>query len=82
MNDQRKVIFDQRIELMKDENVADTVADMRHSVIDDLVAKHVPEKAYPEQWDTPGLKTSSTACLAWTFRSTSGPRKKASPTRS
>ncbi len=57
MNDQRKVIFDQRIDLMKDEHVAGTVADMRHSVIDDLVAKHVPENAYPEQWDTPGLKT-------------------------
>src|SRR5205823_5602409 len=56
MNDQRKVIFDQRIELMQDENVAGTVADMRHSVIDDLVAKHVPENAYPEQWGTPGLK--------------------------
>src|SRR3954467_2665424 len=56
MNDQRKVIFDQRIELMQDENVAGTVADMRHSVIDDLVGKHVPENAYPEQWDTPGLK--------------------------
>jgi preprotein translocase subunit SecA len=57
MNDQRKVIFDQRIDLMKDEQVAGTIADMRHSVIDDLVAKHVPENAYPEQWDTPGLKT-------------------------
>jgi len=57
MNDQRKVIFDQRIDLMKDENVAGTIADMRHSVIDDLVAKHVPENAYPEQWDTPGLKS-------------------------
>src|SRR5881394_2796569 len=57
MNDQRRVIFEQRIELMQDENVAGTVADMRHSVIDDLVAKHVPENAYPEQWDTPGLKT-------------------------
>src|SRR6187455_3422489 len=56
MNDQRKVIFDQRIDLMKDEQVAGTVADMRHAVIDDLVAKHVPENAYPEQWDTPGLK--------------------------
>jgi preprotein translocase subunit SecA len=55
-NDQRKVIFDQRIDLMKDENVAETVADMRHTVIDELVAKHVPENAYPEQWDTPGLK--------------------------
>src|SRR6266571_7181239 len=56
MNDQRKVIFEQRVDLMRDENVADTVADMRHDVIEDLVAKHVPENAYPEQWDTPGLK--------------------------
>src|SRR5438105_10771708 len=56
MNDQRKVVFDQRIELMRDENVAETVADMRHAVIEDLVAKHVPENAYPEQWDVAGLK--------------------------
>jgi preprotein translocase subunit SecA len=56
MNDQRKVIFDQRIELMKDETVAETVADMRREVVDTLVAKHVPENAYPEQWDTAGLK--------------------------
>jgi preprotein translocase subunit SecA len=56
MNDQRKVVFDQRIELMKEENVAETVADMRHAAIEDLVGKHVPENAYPEQWDTPGLK--------------------------
>ena len=56
MNDQRKVIFEQRIELMRDEAVAETVADMRHAVIEDLVAKHVPENAYPEQWDTAGLK--------------------------
>ena len=54
MNDQRKVIFDQRIELMRDETVAETVTDMRHAVIDDLVGKHVPENAYPEQWDTAG----------------------------
>ena len=56
MNDQRKVIFDQRIELMKDDSGAETVADMRHEVIDDLVAKHMPENAYPEQWDVAGLK--------------------------
>jgi preprotein translocase subunit SecA len=56
MNDQRKVIFDQRVEWMNDEATAEIVADMRHSAIDDLVAKHVPENAYPEQWDTPGLK--------------------------
>jgi preprotein translocase subunit SecA len=56
MNDQRKVIFEQRIELMRDEDVAETVADMRHSVVADLVAKHIPEKAYPEQWDAAGLR--------------------------
>jgi preprotein translocase subunit SecA len=56
MNDQRKVIFDQRIELMKDETVAETVADMRKEVVDTLVAKFVPENAYPEQWNTKGLK--------------------------
>jgi preprotein translocase subunit SecA len=57
MNDQRKVIFEQRIELMRDEDVAETVADMRRSVVAELVARHIPENAYPEQWDTPGLKT-------------------------
>jgi preprotein translocase subunit SecA len=56
MNDQRKVIFDQRVEWMEDQTMAEVVGDMRHTVIDDLVAKHVPENAYPEQWDTPGLK--------------------------
>lgn len=55
-NDQRKVIFDQRVDLMKDDSVAETVTDMRHAFIDDLVAKHVPEHAYAEQWDTAGLK--------------------------
>jgi preprotein translocase subunit SecA len=56
MNDQRKVVFEQRVDLMRDENVADTITDMRHGVVDDLIAKHVPENAYPEQWDTAGLK--------------------------
>jgi preprotein translocase subunit SecA len=55
MNDQRKVIFDQRVEWMKDEAVNEIVADMRQAAVDDLVAKHVPENAYPEQWDTKGL---------------------------
>jgi preprotein translocase subunit SecA len=56
MNDQRKVIFDQRIEWMGDAAAAEVVGDMRHNAIDDLVAKHVPENAYPEQWDVAGLK--------------------------
>jgi preprotein translocase subunit SecA len=56
MNDQRKVIFDQRVEWMDDQATAEIVADMRHTSINDLVAKHVPANAYPEQWDTAGLK--------------------------
>ena len=51
MNDQRKVVYEQRRELMEAEDVDDTVRDMRHQIVEDLVAKHVPEKAYPEQWD-------------------------------
>src|SRR5476649_1324546 len=58
MNDQRKVIFEQRLDLMRDENVDETVADMRHSVIDELVAKHIPANAYAEQWDVAGLDTA------------------------
>ena len=56
MNDQRKVIFEQRVDLMRDDAVAETVTDMRHDVVDILVGKHVPENAYPEQWDVAGLK--------------------------
>src|SRR5215212_10192823 len=56
MNDQRKVIFDQRIDLMKDESVAETVADMRRAFVEDVVTKHVPEHVYAEQWDVAGLK--------------------------
>jgi preprotein translocase subunit SecA len=56
MNDQRKVVFEQRVEWMRDENVTDTIGDMRHSVVEGLVAKYVPENAYPEQWHTIGLK--------------------------
>src|SRR5437763_493689 len=55
-NDQRKVIFDQRVELMKSDSVAEMVADMRRDFVDDVVAKHVPEHAYAEQWDVAGLR--------------------------
>ncbi|MEP9387834.1 preprotein translocase subunit SecA [Mesorhizobium sp. KR9-304] len=55
-NDQRKVVFEQRISLMDGENLSETVAEMREDVIADLVAKHIPENAYAEQWDAAGLK--------------------------
>jgi preprotein translocase subunit SecA len=56
MNDQRKVVFEQRLELMDGETMSDTVAEMRQEVIEDMVARHIPEKAYAEQWDTAALK--------------------------
>ena len=56
MNDQRKVIYEQRLELMDAEDVADTITDMRAEVVDNLVAHHIPEKAYAEQWDGEGLR--------------------------
>ncbi len=56
MNDQRKAIFDQRIDLMQDENVEETVADMRREVVQELVTAHIPAKAFAEQWDVKGLR--------------------------
>ncbi|MGE0282246.1 MAG: preprotein translocase subunit SecA [Rhizobiaceae bacterium] len=56
MNDQRKVIFEQRLDLMDGESLSETVDEMRQDVIEDLIAKHVPENAYAEQWDIEGLK--------------------------
>jgi len=55
-NDQRKVIFEQRIDLMQNDSVAETVSDMRHAFVEELVTKHVPENQYAEQWDVAGLK--------------------------
>jgi preprotein translocase subunit SecA len=56
MNDQRKVIFGQRLEIMESEDQSDIVADMRNQVVDDLVEDHMPERAYADQWDTEGLQ--------------------------
>jgi preprotein translocase subunit SecA len=56
MNDQRKVIFEQRIGIMKGEDVAETVDDMRHQTVEDLVARHIPPNAYSEQWNAEGLR--------------------------
>jgi preprotein translocase subunit SecA len=56
MNDQRKVIFEQRIELMHKDEVGETVADMRREVVEELVTDHIPPNAYAEQWDAEGLR--------------------------
>jgi preprotein translocase subunit SecA len=55
MNDQRKAIFGQRLEIMQSEDLSEIVADMRDQVIDDLVDHHLPPKAYADQWDAQGL---------------------------
>jgi len=55
MNDQRKAIYDQRKELMASTDVSATVRDMREEVVIDMVNRHIPEKAYPEQWNMDGL---------------------------
>jgi preprotein translocase subunit SecA len=57
MNDQRKVIFEQRIDIMGHDDVSETVADMRSQVVHELVAQCIPPNAYAEQWDTATLKS-------------------------
>ena len=56
INDQRKAIFEQRIEFMRAANVEDTVRDMRHQVIEDMCLRHMPEKAYVEHWNLKDLE--------------------------
>jgi preprotein translocase subunit SecA len=67
MNDQRKVIFDQRISIMKGEEIAETVDDMRHDVVNDAVDRHIPKNAYAEQWDAPGLREKLRDVVAMDF---------------
>jgi preprotein translocase subunit SecA len=55
MNDQRKVIFERRREIMSDESVEEHVADMREEVVNTMVALHIPHNAYAEAWDVAGL---------------------------
>jgi preprotein translocase subunit SecA len=57
MNDQRKVIYEQRAEIMDSETVDDVVIDMRHDTVNSLVGTACPPGSYPEQWDVEGLKT-------------------------
>lgn len=51
MNDQRKTIFEQRMEFMRDDDVSDVIEDFRHQVCEDLIDVYVPKKAFAEQWD-------------------------------
>ena len=58
INDQRKAIFEQRMEFLRSDDVSDVIEDMRETVIQSLVARTMPEKAYAEQWDIAGLEES------------------------
>ena len=58
MNDQRKVIFSQRREIMEAQDLSEIARDMRHQVIDDLVDTYIPPKSYADQWNTEGLQTA------------------------
>ena len=55
VNDQRKAVFEQRREFMESEDLSSIVTEMRHDTVDDLVARHLPPKAYADQWDVEGL---------------------------
>jgi preprotein translocase subunit SecA len=63
MNDQRKVIYEQRAEIMDADHVSDVVEDFRAETIAALVMTHCPPGTYPEQWDVEGLKDSVDAVL-------------------
>ncbi len=55
MNDQRKVVFEQRREMMGSDSLEEMVEDMRSGVVDDIVARHIPHDAYPEAWNMDAL---------------------------
>ena len=63
MNEQRKVVFFQRREIMESADLADVVKDMRDQVVDDLVTIHMPPKSYADQWDAEGLQADVVAHL-------------------
>ena len=64
MNDQRKTIFEQRMEFMTDDDVSDVIVDFRHQVCEDLIEEYVPKKAYAEQWNIEGLTEKAKETLA------------------
>jgi preprotein translocase subunit SecA len=66
MNDQRKVIFSQRREIMEAQELEEIVRDMRHQVVDDLVDDFIPQRSYADQWDVEGLAAAVTQRLGVT----------------
>ena len=63
MNDQRKVIYEQRADIMDADAVGDVVADMRSETVNAIVGEACPPNSYPEQWNVEGLKERAKAVL-------------------
>ncbi len=63
MNDQRKAIFSQRLEIMESRNVSEIISDMRHELIDDLIADCMPPKSFAEQWEMERLESEAKSKL-------------------
>ncbi|MBS3850066.1 preprotein translocase subunit SecA [Devosia sp. J2-20] len=63
MNDQRKVIFEQRLEMMDAEDISEIVIDMRHDVVANIVSKAIPARSYPEQWKAEQLQAAAKTYL-------------------
>ena len=63
MNDQRKVVFEQRRDMMGQESLEETVGEMRAGVVDDLITRYVPADAYPEAWEIDALKAAVESSL-------------------
>ena len=63
MNDQRQVVFEQRREIMSSDNVLETLIDMRHEVISDIVYKSIPEGSYSDKWDHKTLNSDALKLL-------------------
>ena len=63
MNDQRKVIYEQRADIMDAETLDDVVLDMRHDTVNALVGDACPPGSYPEQWNVEGLKARTLEVL-------------------
>ena len=57
MNDQRKIIYEQRKDLMKAQDISEMISDMRLDVVESMVRRYIPENSLSEQWDIDGLKS-------------------------
>ena len=67
MNDQRKAIYDQRRDVMISDDLTDTLTDMRIQVVEDMVATHIPPRAYPQDWDAEAISVETTRIFGRDF---------------